>query len=197
MTYSIIGSGAVGAALARQFARSGIAVGIANTRGPDSIARDLGAGVVPLSLADALAADVIILAVPFPAHAAIAATLPSWSGKTIVDAMNTYGIPAESFKGLSSTEVVAAAFTGAQVVKTFNQLAAAVLAREPSEHGGRRLMFLASDDTGAQASVAKLVADLGFAPIPLGRLAAAAPLISFGGQGVAGPLVLKDLVQHG
>jgi 8-hydroxy-5-deazaflavin:NADPH oxidoreductase len=37
MTYSIIGSGNVGAALARRFARSGIAAGIANTRGPESI----------------------------------------------------------------------------------------------------------------------------------------------------------------
>ena len=33
MNYAIIGSGNVGSALARQFARSGIAVGIANTRG--------------------------------------------------------------------------------------------------------------------------------------------------------------------
>jgi predicted dinucleotide-binding enzyme len=38
MTYSIIGSGAVGAALARQFARSGVTVGIANRRGPGSMA---------------------------------------------------------------------------------------------------------------------------------------------------------------
>ena len=46
MTYSIIGSGNVGTALARQFARSDITVGIANTRGPDSIAplaKELGA----------------------------------------------------------------------------------------------------------------------------------------------------------
>jgi len=197
MTYSIIGSGAVGAALARQFARSGIAVGIANTRGPDAIARDLGAGVVPMALADALKADVIILAVPFRAHAAVAKALPGWSGKTVIDAMNTYGISADAFQGQTSTEVVATAFTGAHVVKTFNQLAAALLARDPAEHGGRRLMFLSSDDAAAQAAIAKLVSDLGFAPISLGALASGAPLISFGGNGVAGPLVLKDLVQHG
>jgi predicted dinucleotide-binding enzyme len=37
MTYSIIGSGNIGSALARQFARNGIAVAIANPRGPDSL----------------------------------------------------------------------------------------------------------------------------------------------------------------
>jgi predicted dinucleotide-binding enzyme len=38
MTYSIIGSGNIGSAIARQFARKGINVVIANTRGPDSLA---------------------------------------------------------------------------------------------------------------------------------------------------------------
>lgn len=38
MTYSIIGSGNIGSAVARQFARKGITVAIANTRGPDSLA---------------------------------------------------------------------------------------------------------------------------------------------------------------
>jgi predicted dinucleotide-binding enzyme len=38
MKYAIIGTGNVGAALARQFSRAGIEVSIANTRGPDTIA---------------------------------------------------------------------------------------------------------------------------------------------------------------
>jgi shikimate 5-dehydrogenase len=73
MTYSIIGSGAVGTALARQFARSGVTVGIANTRGPDSmasLANELGNTVVPLTLQEALKADLIILAVPRSGHIA-------------------------------------------------------------------------------------------------------------------------------
>ncbi|MBY5835107.1 NAD(P)-binding domain-containing protein (plasmid) [Rhizobium leguminosarum] len=37
MRYSIIGSGSVGVALASQFARGGIAVGMANSRGRDSV----------------------------------------------------------------------------------------------------------------------------------------------------------------
>ena len=68
MTYSIIGSGNVGTALARQFARNGIRVSIANTRGPESmaaLAKELGANVVPATLQDALKADVVILAFLF------------------------------------------------------------------------------------------------------------------------------------
>ena len=103
MTYSIIGSGNVGTALARQFARSGIAVGIANTRGPDSIAplaKELGDKVVPLTLEEALKADVVILAVPFRAHTNVARALSSWAGKVVVDAMNTYGVSPEELAGL-------------------------------------------------------------------------------------------------
>ena len=62
VTYSIIGSGSVATAIARQFARSDITVGIANGHGPDSIAstaNELGDKVVPLTLQEALKADVI------------------------------------------------------------------------------------------------------------------------------------------
>ena len=200
MRNAIIGSGSVGQALARQFARAGITVHIANSRGPETIvsfAVELGKHVVPVSLAQALEADIIILAVPFSAHQSVAAMLPDWSNKIIVDTMNTYGIPQTQFNGLTSTDIVATAFAGARVVKTFNQLAAAMLARDPSEHGGRRLMFTASNDATAENTIATLVTSLGFAAMPLGALAASASLISYGGNGVAGPLVLKNLVQHG
>ena len=72
MTYAIIGSGAIGSALARQFARSNIDVLIANSRGPESLAglvAELGSHVTPTSLPEALKADTVILAVPFTAVA--------------------------------------------------------------------------------------------------------------------------------
>ena len=61
MSYSIIGSGHIGSALARQFARKGIDVGIANARGPESIAalgKELGLSVTPRTLEEALRAGV-------------------------------------------------------------------------------------------------------------------------------------------
>lgn len=195
MRYSIIGSGKVGAALARHFASNSIAVGIANTRGPETIAA-MGEHIVPMPMSEAAGADVIILAVPFAAHDDVGALLPDWSGKIVVDAMNSYGIAKAAFKGRSSTEVVADAFPGARIVKTFNQLTAPMLAEDPMQHGGRRLMFLASDDAPAEAAIARLVADLGYAPVALGKLDAAARLISYGGAGVAGPLVMQQFYQY-
>jgi predicted dinucleotide-binding enzyme len=50
MKYAIIGSGWIGAALARAFAGNSIEVAIANTRGPEtlaSFAKELGRSVVP------------------------------------------------------------------------------------------------------------------------------------------------------
>lgn len=195
MIYSIIGSGNVGTALARQFARSGIAVGIANTRGADSIAplvAELGDTITALSLQQALQADVVILAVPFRAHQAVAAAVADWSGKIVIDAMNTYGIAPEELQGQPSSQVVAAAFPGAALVKTFNQLPAKLLAADPAENGGRRVMFVASNDAAASTRISELVAALGFAPIALGKLHEGGALL-----GLGGPLVLQNLVKRG
>lgn len=195
MTYSIIGAGNVGTALARQFARNGIPVGIANTRGPDSLAElasELGSKVTALSLQDAIKADFIILAVPFLAHASVASAALNWAGKTIIDAMNTYGVPPEVLTGRASSDIVAAAFPGAHVVKTLNQLPAKLLASSPAEGGGRRVMFVAGNDANATAAVVQLVADLGFAPIMLGKLNEGGVLLEKGG-----PLVLQNLLKLG
>lgn len=120
MTYSIIGSGNVGKALARQFARNDIAVGIANRRGPDSlstIARELGDSVLPMTLAQALAADVIVLAVPFESHRDVAKAATTWHGKVVIDATNAYGVPLSDLDNLPSSAIVAKAMPGARLVK--------------------------------------------------------------------------------
>ncbi len=195
MNYAIIGSGNVGSALARQFARSGIAVSIANTRGAGSLTSltaELGPKVTASSLSDAIKADVIILAVPFRAHAAIGAEKPDWAGTTVIDAMNTYGIDPEELQGKASSDVVASAFKGAKVVKTLNQLPAKLLAKDPAENGGRRVMFVSSNDDAASASIAQLVESLGFATIALGRVDKGGLLLERGA-----PLVLQNLIKLG
>src|SRR5512140_2166538 len=194
MNYSIIGAGNVGSALARQFARNGIAAAIANTRGPGSMAaltQELGGTIKAVSLHEALKADVIILAVPYLAHPSVAAAAPDWTGKIVIDAMNTYGVPPEVLKGRASSDVVAEAFPGAKVVKTFNQLPAKLLAKDPVESGGHRVMFVSSDDEAAALSVAGLVERLGFAPIQLGSISAGGDLLRKGG-----PLVLQNLIKQ-
>jgi predicted dinucleotide-binding enzyme len=57
------------------------------------------------------------------------------------------------------------------VVKGFHHLVAALLDQDPAVHGGRWVVFLASDDDSAAAEIAELVQKVGFAPIELVTLA--------------------------
>jgi predicted dinucleotide-binding enzyme len=197
MSYAIIGFGEIGHALARAFARKGIAVSVATTRDPRTFAADaaaIGPQVIPATLAEAVKADVIFLAVRFESHPEVAKALPSWKGKTIVDVTNTYGVSPDELGGPSSSRVVAQAFTGGKLVRGFNHLVAAVLEQDPATHGGRRVVFLASDDDGAAAQIGALAETLGFAPIQLGGLSEGGLLVQTRGKSW-GPLIFKDLVK--
>jgi 8-hydroxy-5-deazaflavin:NADPH oxidoreductase len=195
MSYAIIGFGAIGQALAHAFARKGIDVTVASRRPPEALAapaRAIGPTVVARSLPDALAADTIILAVPFAAYQDIAAALPNWEGKTVIDATNTFGVRPAELGGLLSSEVVAKAFTGARFVKGFNHLVAAKLAADPVVEGGHRVVFLSSNEEDAIGSVAALVKQLGFAPVSLGKLNEGGALVHARDR-VWGPLIFQDL----
>jgi predicted dinucleotide-binding enzyme len=197
MSYAIIGFGKIGQALAKAFARSGIEVSVAATRAPESFASAaaaIGPGVIPKTLTEAVKADIIFLAVRYESHRDVAKALPTWQGKTIVDVTNAYGVSPEELGGQPSSRVVAQAFTGARLVKGFNHLVAAVLDRDPAVHGGRRVVFLASDDDGAAAEVGALAENLGFSPIKLGGLSEGGLLVQARGNSW-GQLIFKDLVK--
>lgn len=195
MRYAIIGFGKVGQALAHAFARRNIDVTVASRRPPEALApqaRAIGPTVVAKSLHDALEADIIILAVPFGEHREVAKALPNWTSKTIVDAMNTFGVAPEELDGLPSSAFVAKAFTGARLVKAFNHLVAATLATDPIVEGGHRVVFLSSDDEDATAPVAALARQLGFAPVMLGKLNEGGALVHARDR-IWGPLIFQDL----
>ncbi|MES2265070.1 MAG: NAD(P)-binding domain-containing protein [Pseudomonadota bacterium] len=195
MTYAIIGAGKVGAALARHFASAGIDVAIANTRAPETlaeIANELGEKIRPTTLRRALEADVVIFAIPFKAHRDVAREAIDWNGKIVIDAMNPYGVAPEELAGRPSSAVLASALPGARVVKAFNQLPAALLAKNPAENGGRRVVFVAADDEDAGASVADLAGRLGFAPIALGKISEGGLLLQ-----LKGALLLQNIVKFG
>ena len=196
-SYAIIGFGKIGQALARAFARNSIEVSVATTRDPESFASDaaaIGPGIIPTTLAEAVKADVIFLAVRFESHPDVAKALPTWQGKTIVDVTNAYGVPPEQLGGLPSARFVAQAFTGGKLVKGFNHLVAAILDQDPAVHGGRRVVFLASDDDGAAAEIGALAENLGFAPIKLGGLSEGGLLVQARGN-TWGKLIFQDLIK--
>lgn len=198
MTYAIIGFGKIGQALAGAFARNGISVSVATTRDPASFAASaaaIGPEIIPATLAEAVKADVIFLAVRFEAHREVARALADWRGKIIVDVTNT-NLPPEELGGLPSSKVVEQAFVGAKLVKGFNHLVAAILAQNPVLASGRRVVFLAGDDEEATAHVEELAQSLGFAPVRLGGLAEGGLLVQARGS-VWGRLIFKDLAKIG
>jgi 8-hydroxy-5-deazaflavin:NADPH oxidoreductase len=197
MTYSIIGSGNIGSAVARQFARKSIEVAIANTRGPGSLAalcKELGHHITPQTLEAALRADTVILAAPFSAVSVIARAAGNWMGKTVIDATNAIDFPAYTptdLGGRPSSEVVAEHVRGARLVKAFNTLPAAILAEDPTVERGHRVLFISGNDAEANSQVASLAEKFGFAPIILGKLAEGGLLQQYGG-----PLTIQNLVKQ-
>ncbi len=197
MTYAIIGFGKLGQALARAFARSGIDVSVATTRDPASFASAaaaIGPGIIPKTLAEAVKADIVFLAVRYESHRDVAKALPTWKGKTLIDVTNAYGVAPAELGGQPSSKVVAQAFAQARLVKGFNHLVAAVLDQDPAVQGGRRVVFLASDDDDAATEIGALAQRLGFSPIKLGGLSEGGLLVQARGNSW-GPLIFKDLVK--
>ena len=197
MSYAIIGFGKIGQALAKAFARSGIEVSVATTRDPERFApaaAAIGPTIIPKKLAEALKADIVFLAVRFESHPDVAKALPTWKGKTIVDVTNAYGVPPEKLGGEPSSRALVHAFAGARLVKGFNHLVAGVLGQDPAVHGGKRVVFLSSDDDGAAAEIGALAENLGFSPIRLGGLSEGGLLVQARGNSW-GQLIFKDLVK--
>ena len=213
MSYAIIGFGKIGHALAKAFARKGIGVSVATTRDPQSFASAaaaIGPTIIPKTLAEAVKADIIFLAVRFESYRDVAKALPTWKGKTVIDVTNAYGVPPAELAGQPSSaklsaqvfngghpspaKLVAQAFNGARLVKGFNHLVAAVLEQDPAVHGGRRVVFLASDDDAAADEIGALAENLGFAPIKLGGLSEGGLLVQARGNSW-GQLIFKDLVK--
>jgi 8-hydroxy-5-deazaflavin:NADPH oxidoreductase len=197
MKYAIVGSGAIGSALARRFVARNIDVYVANRKGPESISgvvRELGSIVKPMTVAEALRADVVILALPFEAVPDAVKDV-AWDNRIVVDTTNAIDFPSftpRDLDGRLSTEVVADAVSGARVVKAFNTLPAGILAADPAVLGGRRVLFVSGDSSTARLAIVELVERLGFAAVDLGAIAEGGRAQHFGG-GLAG----KEFVQLG
>ena len=193
-TIGIVGSGAVGRALAAHIVASGQDVVLCNSRGPVTLERlveELGPRASALETSAVAAADLVVFAIPWPAVVPLLEELPPWHGRILVDATapaNHFRLPGRyELGGLTSSEVVQASAAGARVVK-FCTLPASVLALPPATEAGRRVMFLSGDDKDARAAVGALIDDIGYAAVDLGSLSTGGAL-----QQPGGPLADRDL----
>jgi 8-hydroxy-5-deazaflavin:NADPH oxidoreductase len=193
MSIGIIGSGGLGSNVARALAKKGIAATIANRRGPGSLAplvAELGAAITAGTVAQAAAADIVLVAVRWADLGDALAGLPAWNNRIVIDGTNpvefldpgspdandptnplaAYGIKAIDLGGRSSSEVFRGFVPGARVVKALNHLDVNVLA-QPDVSGGQRVQFYAGDDADAKLAVRKVLEAIGYFPVDLGSLA--------------------------
>jgi predicted dinucleotide-binding enzyme len=168
----IIGAGRLGQAMARVAQRAGRSVVIANSRGPESltsVVSALGEGVSAGTPAGAATAAIVVIAVPWDRVPGAINGL-GWDSQVVIDATNDWA--ADDLNGTTSSEIVAGLVAGARVVKAANTLGADVLASDPHQAGGQRVLFISGDNADAKAAALALFQDAGFAVIDLGDLAA-------------------------
>lgn len=91
----------------------------------------------------------------------------------------------------TASDIVAAPLSRAKVVKAFNQLPAALLARQPTPEGGRCVVFVAGNGDSANVTVEALAEQLGHSPILVGRIDGGGRLIP-----IPGSFVLHNFVEY-
>jgi predicted dinucleotide-binding enzyme len=177
LNIGIIGSGNIGGGLARNLAKLGHDVLIANSRGPSTLAQfaeETGARASTVEEA-AKARDIVIVSIPQRAIEQLPKGLFAGSSAVIVDTGNYY--PARDDRiaaieeGLTESEWTSCVL-GHPVVKAFNNIAADSLARRgvPKGTPGRICLPVAGDSEDEKKIVLELIDDLGFDAIDAGTL---------------------------
>ncbi len=181
MRIGIIGSGRIGATVARLLVAAGHEVAIANSREPESLSdlvAELGDGASAGSAEEVAAfGDLVLVAIPLHAHRALPKV--ALADKVVIDANNYHprrdGHIADLDAGrTTSSELLAKFLRRARVVKAFNTMFHETLADdgEPGAPREERLvLFVAGDDPDAKQRVCEVIEELGFTAVDTGSLA--------------------------
>jgi 8-hydroxy-5-deazaflavin:NADPH oxidoreductase len=173
----IIGSGNVGSALGRSWARAGHEV-MFSSRSLDhdrELAERVGSGARAGSPKEAAAfGEVILMSVPYRALPELGKSLASeLKGKVVIDACNPFpgrdgdiaNWAREKGAGLATAELL----SGARIVRAFNAVGAARMGTA-HENPGKVGMPIAGDDKAAIEIASRLIRDIGFEPVLVGGL---------------------------
>ena len=170
-TTAILGLGNMGKGLAKRLAgKTQLVLGASNPAAATEFAASVGATVTDYQSA-VLAADIVVLALPYGAALELAGKLPL-SGKIVVDITNPLKA---DFSGLtighttSAAEELQAAAPSAKLVKGFNTIFASLF-DTPVSTTANVPVFLAGNDAAAVEAVAELVKASGFAVEKVGGL---------------------------
>ena len=177
MTIGVIGSGHVGGVLGTRWAGKGHQV-IFGSRDPQAddmkqLVAAAGKNACAATLQDAAKnAEILLLAMPWPAAKDVLASLGDISGKILIDATNPLS---PDLSGLvlgtttSAGEQVAGWAHGAKVVKAFNTVGNNIMAN-PSFGSDRPALFYCGDDAAAKQMVKQLADEIGFEALDAGPL---------------------------
>ncbi len=181
----VIGSGSVGQALAAGYALHGHPVTI-GTRTPSKLA-EFGAANPAVTVGDfaaAAGAEIVILAVQggAAAEALALAGHERLAGKVVIDTCNPIaGGPVEGIlpyftgPGDSLMQRLQAALPAARFVKAFSSVGNAFMI-DPKFPAGRPTMFICGNDAAAKATVAGLLAEVGWDVEDVGGAVGAGPI---------------------
>ena len=140
MKIGMLGAGDIARSVAKYALEQGHEVTLCNHSGPAKLARivaELGPGARAGSRAQAAAADVVLLAVPWESIREALSGLPPWDGRILIDATNPFLNPQhlnvlDDIGDRLSSEIVAQLAPGARLVKAFNTMFADKLADRKS-----------------------------------------------------------------
>ncbi len=175
MKIAVIGTGNMGAGLARLLAGAGsdVVIGHRDPAKAAAFAAELGGSVEAGGVAAAVKlADIVLLALPYGAIAETLKEAGNLKGKVLIDISNPV---TADFRGLvvghssSAAEEIQALVPEATVVKAFNTIFAPLLPAE-GRNGKVLQVFIAGDDEKAKNAVSNLVKSIGFEPVDAGPL---------------------------
>lgn len=177
-TVAVIGTGDMGDSLGPRFAALGHKV-VYGSRNPErdevkALVRRTGTNAsAATQMQAAQQAEIVVMAVPWPAMETVAQNLGDLDGKIIIDVSMPFkqaddGYPAHLLR-TSSAEVIQGWNPGAKVVKAFATMGSQVI-DEPMGEGGMVTIPVASDHKDAKERVAAIVAGMGLDPVDFGPL---------------------------
>ncbi len=169
MKITVIGSGNVGSALGQAWVRAGheVVFGMRDEKSKPSLG---GAKTARFDKA-IRDAEVVVLAVPWPAVPDVLQRFDNWPSKIIIDCTNplTAGLELAQGFNTSAAEQVASRSKSSKVVKAFNTTGYKNM--ENTKYGSKPItMFFATDDAAAQKVGEQLVRNAGFESVFAGPL---------------------------
>lgn len=169
----VIGAGRIGGNIARRLALAGheVTVSFARDRSSlDALAGETGATVG--APADAAAAEVVVLSVPWQMVDEALSQAGSLAGRVVIDTTNQFGSGGlADLGGHTAARHNADRMPGTRYTKCFNTLTSAFQAEVAARTGADRVVqWIAGDDPGAKAITATLVEDAGYVPVDLGGI---------------------------